>query len=178
MASSKASMVACVMSASTSTCSPPSAKHNGSSKNGGRTTTPTDRTRASMGSHQPSSQHAPRRGKTGTDSPYKRGQVGEQVKLGQLELLYGDWKCGQTVTSYVVGLLDPVISANVPQQLKDLDTGLHSSLATFIQPGPNQPSNGCTNPLPLLETNLGVGATRPPSNALGPTNALNSATSV
>ena len=30
-----------------------------SSKNGGSTTTPTDRTRASTGSHQPSSQHAP-----------------------------------------------------------------------------------------------------------------------
>ena len=29
------------------------------SKNGGSTTTPTDRTRASTGSHQPSSQHAP-----------------------------------------------------------------------------------------------------------------------
>ena len=41
--------------------------------------TPTDRTRA-KGSRQPSSQHAPSRGKTGTDSPYKRGQVGEQVK--------------------------------------------------------------------------------------------------
>ena len=38
-----------------------------SSKNGGTTTTPTDRTRASTGSHQPSSQHAPRRGKTGTE---------------------------------------------------------------------------------------------------------------
>jgi hypothetical protein len=37
-------------------------------------TTPTDRTRASTGSHQPSSQHAPTRGKTGTDSPYERGQ--------------------------------------------------------------------------------------------------------
>ena len=50
-----------------------------SSKNGGPTTTPTDRTRASTGSHQPSSQHAPTGGKTGTDSPYERGQIGEQV---------------------------------------------------------------------------------------------------
>ena len=38
-----------------------------------------DRTRASTGSHQPSSQHAPRRGKTGTHSPYERGQFAEQV---------------------------------------------------------------------------------------------------
>jgi hypothetical protein len=44
-----------------------------------RCTTPTDRTRASTGSHQSNSQHAPIRGKTGTDSPYERGQVGEQV---------------------------------------------------------------------------------------------------
>jgi putative transposase len=40
---------------------------------------PTDRTRASTGSPPLSSQHAPIRGKTGTDSPYERGQVGEQV---------------------------------------------------------------------------------------------------
>ena len=40
----------------------------------------TDRTRASTGSHRLSSQHAPPRGLTGTDSPYKRGQLGEQVK--------------------------------------------------------------------------------------------------
>ena len=52
-----------------------------SSKHGGPTTTPTDHTRASTGSHQRSLQHAPTRGKTGTDSPYKRGQVGEQVTL-------------------------------------------------------------------------------------------------
>jgi putative transposase len=51
----------------------------GSSKNGGSTTTPTDRTRASTGSHRLSSQHAPRRGITGTDSLYERGQLGEQV---------------------------------------------------------------------------------------------------
>jgi hypothetical protein len=50
-----------------------------SSKNGGSTTIPTDRTRASTGSHQLSSQHAPIRGITGTDSPYSRGQIGEQV---------------------------------------------------------------------------------------------------
>jgi putative transposase len=63
-----------------STCSPTSPKRARSSKHGGSTTTPTDRTRASMGSHQPSSQHAPNRGKTGTDSPYERWQIGEQVK--------------------------------------------------------------------------------------------------
>jgi len=49
-----------------------------SSKNGGSTTTPTDGTRASTGSHQLSSQHA-HGGHTGTDSPYKlrttRGEV-------------------------------------------------------------------------------------------------------
>jgi hypothetical protein len=39
-----------------------SMRHARSSKNGGSTTTPTDRTRASTGSHQPSSQHAPIRG--------------------------------------------------------------------------------------------------------------------
>ena len=32
---------------------------------------------SSTGSHQLSSQHAPTRSKTGTDSPYERGQVGE-----------------------------------------------------------------------------------------------------
>src|SRR5277367_3192854 len=74
-----ASTDACATSASTSTCSSASKRRARSSKNGGPTTTPTDRTRASTGSHQPSSQHAPIRGKTGTDSPYERGQVGEQV---------------------------------------------------------------------------------------------------
>ena len=63
---------------STSICSPTSRRRGRSSKNGGSTTTPTDRTRASTGSHQPSSQHAPIRGKTGTESTYKRGQVGEK----------------------------------------------------------------------------------------------------
>ena len=58
---------------------PTSTRRARSSKNGGSTTTPTDRTRASTGSHQLSSQHAPIRGKTGTDSPYERGQIGEQV---------------------------------------------------------------------------------------------------
>jgi putative transposase len=38
-------------------------------------------TRAPTDSHQLSSQHAPTRGKTGTDSPYERGQVGEQVSV-------------------------------------------------------------------------------------------------
>src|SRR5271166_6740082 len=79
MASWKASTAGYATSASTSICSPTSERRNGSSKNGGPTTTPTDRTRASMGSHQPSSQHASTRGKTGTDSPYERGQIGEQV---------------------------------------------------------------------------------------------------
>src|SRR4051812_12949300 len=80
MASSRASMVDCATSVSTSTCSPISTRRARSSKNGGSTTTPTDRTRASTGSHRLSSQHAPHRGTTGTDSPYKRGQFGEQVK--------------------------------------------------------------------------------------------------
>src|SRR6266550_2453547 len=44
-------------------------------------TTPTDHTRASTGSHQLSSQHAPIRGITGTDSTYEWGQVGEQVTI-------------------------------------------------------------------------------------------------
>jgi hypothetical protein len=39
-----------------------------------------------MGSHQPSSQHAPIRGKTGTDSPYERGQIGEQVSIADEEV--------------------------------------------------------------------------------------------
>src|SRR5438045_718112 len=76
---SKASTAACATSASTNTCSTTSRRHARSSKNGGSTTTQTDRTRASTGSHQPSSQHAPIWGITGTDSPYERGQVGEQV---------------------------------------------------------------------------------------------------
>src|SRR3954451_6394577 len=81
MALSKASTADCATSASTSTCSPISRRRARSSKNGGSTTTPTDRTRASTGSHRTSSQHAPHRGITGTDSPYKRGQVGEQVTV-------------------------------------------------------------------------------------------------
>src|ERR1700690_4496488 len=83
MASSRASTAACATSASMSTCTQPSPRRATSSKNGGTTTTPTDRTRASTGSHQPSSQLAPRRGKTGTDSPYDRGQIGEQVSRPQ-----------------------------------------------------------------------------------------------
>ncbi len=83
MALSKASTAACATNASTSTCSPTSKRRARSSKIGGPTTTPTDRTRASTGSHPPSSQHAPTRGKTGTDSPYERGQIGEQVNCGQ-----------------------------------------------------------------------------------------------
>src|SRR6478736_1897556 len=79
MGSWKASTADCVTSASTSTCSRTSARHARLSKNGGSTTTPTDRTRASTGSHQLSSQHAPIRGITGTDSPYERGQDGEHV---------------------------------------------------------------------------------------------------
>src|SRR3984885_10079365 len=81
MASSRASTGACATNASTSICSPTSKRRARSSKIGGPTTTPTDRIRASTGSHQPSSQHAPIRGKTGTDSPYNRGQIGEQVIL-------------------------------------------------------------------------------------------------
>jgi hypothetical protein len=65
--------------ASTSTCSAISTRRVRSSKHGGSTTTPTDRTRASTGSHQLSSQHAPIRGITGTNSTYEWGQVGEQV---------------------------------------------------------------------------------------------------
>src|ERR1041385_1273929 len=79
MASWRVSTAACVTSALTSTCSPTSTRRAGSSKNGGSTTTPTDRTRASMGSHRLSLQHAPIRGITGTDSPYERGQHGEHV---------------------------------------------------------------------------------------------------
>jgi hypothetical protein len=48
-----------------------------SSRNGGSTTTPTDRTRASTGSHRPSLQPARLKGRTRTDSTYKRGQTGE-----------------------------------------------------------------------------------------------------
>ena len=49
--------------ASTSTCSSASKRPARSPKTGGSTTTPTDRKRASKGSHQPSSQHAPGRAK-------------------------------------------------------------------------------------------------------------------
>ncbi len=70
-------------SASMSTYSPTSRRHGRSSKNGGSTTTPTDRTRASTGSHRLSSQHAPIRGITGTDSIYEWGQVGEQVRASR-----------------------------------------------------------------------------------------------
>src|SRR3954454_12941157 len=86
MASWRASTADCVTSASTSTCSPTSRRHARSSKNGGSTTTPTERTRALTGLHRLSSQHAPHQGITGTDSPYKRGQVGEQVNLNAVEV--------------------------------------------------------------------------------------------
>src|SRR4051812_7196811 len=90
MASWRASTADCVTSASTSTCSPTSRRHARSSKNGGSTTTPTDRTRALTGLHRLSSQHAPHQGITGTDSPYKRGQVGEQVtgETGDVQYTY------------------------------------------------------------------------------------------
>src|ERR1700712_1904993 len=81
MASSRASTAGCATSASTSTCSAISTKRGRSSKHGGSTTTPTDRTRASTGLHQLSSQHAQIKGITGTDSPYERGQIGEQVTM-------------------------------------------------------------------------------------------------
>ena len=61
----------------------------------GSTTTPTARTRASTGSHRLSSQPAPIRGITGTDSPYKRGQVGEQVSCCDVSAL----ACVNTHTS-------------------------------------------------------------------------------
>ena len=77
----EASTADCVTNASTNTCSATSRTHARSSKNGGSTTTPTDRTRASTGSHQLSSLRAPIRGITGTDSSYERGQVGEQVRV-------------------------------------------------------------------------------------------------
>src|SRR3977135_922802 len=80
MASSRASTAACETSASTNICSPTSTRREPSSKNGGSTTTPTDHTRASTGSHRLSSQNAPIRGKTGQESHYERGQVGEQVR--------------------------------------------------------------------------------------------------
>src|ERR1700761_6912203 len=76
---SKASTAVCATSVSTSTCSPISTRLVRSSRNGGSTTTPTDRTRASTGSHRPSLQPAPTGAKPRTDSPYKRGQIGEQV---------------------------------------------------------------------------------------------------
>src|SRR6201995_162114 len=77
---SKASTAVCATSVSTSTCSPISTRLVRSSRNGGSTTTPTDRTRASTGSRQPSLQPAPTRAKPRTESPYKRGQIGEQVR--------------------------------------------------------------------------------------------------
>src|SRR4051812_9375730 len=92
MASWRASTADCVTSASTSTCSPTSRRHARSSKNGGSTTTPTDRTRALTGLHRLSSQHAPHQGITGTDSPYKRGQVGEQVTRPPWREIFWDQK--------------------------------------------------------------------------------------
>jgi putative transposase len=59
--------------------SPACQRPDGSSKNGGPTTTHSDRTRACTGSHRRSLQHAPARGITRTDSPHKRGHYGEQV---------------------------------------------------------------------------------------------------
>lgn len=48
----------------------------------------TNRPHSSLtGSHQLSSQHAPIRGITGTDSTYEWGQVGEQVSLGNTRIL-------------------------------------------------------------------------------------------
>src|ERR1700730_2797065 len=61
------------------TCLPTSTRPARSSRNGGSTTTPIDRTRASTGSHRPSLQPAPTGAKPRTDSTHKRGQIGEQV---------------------------------------------------------------------------------------------------
>ena len=61
-------------------CSPTSKRRASSSKNGGPTTTPTDRTRASEGSHQPSSQHAPNQGQNWNRdfSPISEGKLGSR----------------------------------------------------------------------------------------------------
>ena len=75
IASSSASTDVCVTSASTSTSSTPL-----SIIEKWRTNSNTNRPHSSLnGSHQPSSQRTSTRGEAGTDPPYKRGQVGEQV---------------------------------------------------------------------------------------------------
>lgn len=78
-ASSKPSMAACATNASTSICSAACPTREGSSKHGRSTTTPRDRTRASAGSHRRSLQHGPIWAITRTDSPRKRGHIGERV---------------------------------------------------------------------------------------------------
>ena len=64
---------------STNICSPTSTRPGRSSKTGGSTTTPTDRIRASTGSHQASLPTVQTGTKTRTESTYKRGQSGVQV---------------------------------------------------------------------------------------------------
>src|SRR6476469_237554 len=67
-------------SVSTNTCSLTSTKREIASMNGGSTTTPIDRTRASNGLTPPEFAVLPVSGIIGTGSPYKQGQLREQVK--------------------------------------------------------------------------------------------------
>ena len=55
------------------------------SKTGGSTTTPTDRTRALTGLHRSSLQPAPHQGITGTDSPYNEGKLGSRSVIARKE---------------------------------------------------------------------------------------------
>jgi hypothetical protein len=63
---------------------------------------------SSTGSHQPNSQHAPIRGNTGTDSPYERGQIGEQVTT---RLLFHRLQvCGHAGLHILKRLSEPVVT--------------------------------------------------------------------
>lgn len=76
-------------------------------------TTPTDRTRASMGSHQPSLQPAPTGAKPRTDSTYKRGQIGGagqfSHRLGRLQTA----KSAATLARAVQHLASPSLAPRV-----------------------------------------------------------------
>lgn len=71
------------------------------------------------------------------------------AELGGFELMNGDWECGHVVASYAANLLDVVAaSPNAPQQLRDVDNFVHTVVASYPQPGSNQPSKGCSYAIP------------------------------
>jgi hypothetical protein len=72
------------------------------------------------------------------------------TELGRFEMVFGDWKCGQQLTSYGLPLLQLVAAgANANQGTRDTASFFQSSVAALVR-GPNQPAEGCAYSIPLL----------------------------